>query len=116
MGMAALILAGFMIGVILTPLGLLYSDVQQSIPIVAMFLMFLTPVLYPQPKSGLAATMAALNPLAPLVTVTRDWLTGTQPSQLPAFMAISICVFALLFLGWVVYRLSLPHIIARSGN
>jgi lipopolysaccharide transport system permease protein len=116
LGIAALIMAGFMVGVLLTPLGMLYSDVQQTIPIAAMFLMFLTPVLYPQPRSGIAAAVADLNPLTPLVNVTRDWLTTGHASQLPAFLAVSGCTAVLLFFGWILYRLALPHIIARSGN
>ncbi len=74
-GMVSVALTGFMIGLILTPIGLLYGDVQHSLPIASTFLMLLTPVLYPVPASGLAAIVAALNPLTPLVTTTRDWLT-----------------------------------------
>ena len=74
-GILSLILAGFVIGLLLTPLGILYNDVQQTLPIATTFLLLLTPVLYPAPRSGLGASIASLNPLTPLVTTTRDWLT-----------------------------------------
>ena len=116
LGVIALIMAGFMIGLIVTPLGLLYSDVQQTIPIAAMFLMLLTPVLYAQPSSGLARAITAWNPLTPLVMTTRDWLTLGTTNHLLSFSIVSISTCLLLFLGWVLYRLALPHVVARIGN
>ena len=116
LGVIALIMAGFMIGLIVTPLGLLYNDVQQTIPIAAMFLMLLTPVLYAQPSSGLARAITAWNPLTPLVMTTRDWLTLGTTNHLLSFSIVSISTCLLLFLGWVLYRLALPHVVARIGN
>jgi lipopolysaccharide transport system permease protein len=116
LGMLIVALTGFAIGVIITPVGLLYGDVQQSLPIASTFLMLLTPVLYPAPASGLAATITRLNPLAPLVTTTRDWLTSGSSEHVSAFVLVSTATIMLLLLGWVVYRLALPHLIARLGN
>jgi len=115
-GILSLVLVGFMIGVLLTPLGLLYTDIQQMIPILTMFLMFLTPVLYPQPKGGIAGAIAYWNPLTPLVMTTRDWLTLGTTSHLFGFLLVSLSALLLLFVGWIIYRLALPHIIARIGN
>jgi lipopolysaccharide transport system permease protein len=116
LGITSLTMIGFMIGILLTPLGLLYNDIQQMIPIMTMFLMFLTPVIYPQPKTGLAGVITKWNPLTPLITTTRDWITLGTTSELFGFMLVSISTLCLLFLGWVIYRLALPHIIARIGN
>lgn len=115
-GVLALIIVGFLLGILLTPLGLLYSDVQQTIPIAAMFLMFLTPVLYPPPEHGLGATLANWNPLTPLVVVTRNWLTTGDSSHWQGFLIVTAAALVLLFLGWIIYRLALPHIISRMGN
>lgn len=116
LGVLALIVVGFTVGVLLTPIGVLYTDVPQMIPVMTMFLMFLTPVLYPPPESGVAAILAKWNPLSPLVTVTRNWLTTGAMTDIGSFVVISAAACALLFAGWVIYRLSLPHIIARIGN
>jgi homopolymeric O-antigen transport system permease protein len=116
LGVLALIMVGFMIGLILTPLGVLYNDVQQTIPIAAMFLMLLTPVLYPQPGSGLARAITSWNPLTPLVMTTRDWLTLGTTSHLLSFSIVGITTCLLLFLAWIMYRLALPHVISRIGN
>ncbi|HYG22149.1 MAG TPA: ABC transporter permease [Verrucomicrobiae bacterium] len=116
LGILALICLGFTIGVLLTPLGLLYNDIQQMIPMVTMFLMFLTPVVYPKPSGGFAGRIMEWNPVAPLITASRDWLTtgsNGNVSQLACILGVAIL---LSFVGWVFYRLALPHIISRSGN
>jgi lipopolysaccharide transport system permease protein len=115
-GMISIALTGFMIGLVLTPLGVLYGDVQQSLPIASTFLMLITPVLYPVPSSGLGAMVASLNPLTPLVTTTRDWLTTGAAVQHIAFLVVSGMTVTLLLLAWVLYRLALPHLVARLGN
>jgi lipopolysaccharide transport system permease protein len=115
-GVFALILVGFTLGLALTPLGLLYGDVQQTIPIATTFLMLLTPVVYPPPQTGLAAMVAGWNPLSPLILVTRDWMTTGDATQIAAFAFITTVAIILLFAGWIMYRLALPHIIARMGG
>ena len=115
-GILSLILFGFVIGILITPLGLLYGDVQQTLPIITTFLMFLTPVLYPVPQSGIAATVADINPLTPLIVATRDWLTIGTTSYVSGFILVTSLALAFLLLGWVVFRVAMPHLIARSGN
>jgi lipopolysaccharide transport system permease protein len=116
LGMLSIALTGFMIGLILTPIGLLYGDVPHGLPIASTFLMLLTPVLYPAPTSGIGAVVTALNPLTPLITTTRDWLTTGAAAHVGGFVLVSICTASLLVFGWVAYRLALPHLIARLGN
>jgi homopolymeric O-antigen transport system permease protein len=116
LGILSLVLFGFLIGLLLTPLGLLYTDVSQALPVATTFLMLLTPVLYPIPQSGLAAAIAYYNPLTPLVTSTRDWLTTGATLHLVAFVVITTISVGLLLLAWVVFRVAMPHLIARIGN
>ena len=116
LGISALIIVGFVLGIMLTPIGILFSDVQQALPVFTLFLLFITPVLYAPPTTGFAAQVAGLNPLTPLVLATRDWLTlGTTVYVLP-FVIVSTVALTLLFLGWMIYRLALPHLIVRIGN
>jgi lipopolysaccharide transport system permease protein len=116
LGMISIALTGFMIGLLLTPLGLLYGDVQHGLPIASTLLMLFTPILYPVPTSGAAAIVTSLNPLAQLVTTTRDWLTIGSPPSVQGFVLVTVVTVALLILGWIAYRLALPHLIARLGN
>ena len=115
LGILALVLTGFVVGLLLTPLGLLYGDVQRALTIVTPFWMLLTPVLYPTPKSGLAGIIVAVNPLTPLVTATRDWLTLGATPDLAGFIAVFALMTVLLVAALVVFRVALPHVIARLG-
>ena len=115
-GILALVLAGFSIGLIVAPLGLLYGDVQRGIAVLLPFWMLLTPVLYPKPQSGLAGTIASFNPVTPILTTTRDWLTLGTTSNIAAFLGVVLVTASIAILGWIVIRVALPHIIARFGN
>jgi lipopolysaccharide transport system permease protein len=116
LGIGALIMAGFIIGLFLTPLGLLYTDVQHALPITTTFLMLLTPVVYPPPVAGVAAAIAGLNPLTPLVSATRDWLVLGNSPHWPALALIGAASVISLICGWVIFRIAMPHIIARLGT
>jgi lipopolysaccharide transport system permease protein len=115
-GLLGLVLVGFMLGVLITPIGLLYSDVQLSLPILLTFLMFLTPVLYPMPSDGAASVLLSINPLTPVVTTTRDWLTIGPAAQAHVFWITLAVAAVLLLFGWILYRVALPHLIARMAN
>jgi lipopolysaccharide transport system permease protein len=115
-GVFALMLFGFTLGVVLTPLGLLYTDVQQILPIATTCLMLLTPVIYPPPAAGLAATVSTWNPISPLIIVTRNWITTGDGAQIGAFCFVTVAAIFLLFAGWIVYRLALPHVVSRLGG
>jgi ABC-type multidrug transport system fused ATPase/permease subunit len=98
-GMLSVVGTGFMLGLILTPFGILYSDVSHSLPIASTFLLLVTPVLYPVPASGFGAIVSALNPLTPLVTTTRDWLTTGTVAHLGGFIVVSAVTVTFLLFG-----------------
>ena len=82
LGVLSLILVGTAIGLFITPVGMLYSDVGRALPLVMQFLMYVTPVVFAMPESGLIAKLFALNPLTPLILTARNWLTGGSPDFL----------------------------------
>jgi homopolymeric O-antigen transport system permease protein len=116
LGILAMIGFGMMVGLLLTPLSLLYGDVQRMLVMVVSLWFFVTPVIYPAPKAGLAALVTRLNPVTPLLVTTRQWLTGTAPTQLGPFVVVVGITFLLSFVGWVIYRLAMPHLIERIGS
>jgi lipopolysaccharide transport system permease protein len=116
LGILSLVAIGFMAGVLLTPVGILYTDVPQMIPVLSVFLMLLTPVVYPPPQKGFAASLAHFNPLTPLVVATRDWITTGQSSHVFGFCMVSSAAVLLLLLGWMLYRIALPHMVARIAT
>jgi len=115
-GMLSLILVGTVIGLALTPVGLLYADVGRAVPLLMQFLMYLTPVIFAMPKEGLPATLFHFNPLTPLILTSRDWLTGLTPVYLGYFVVVNVIALVLLFIFWIVYRLSMPILIERMGS
>jgi lipopolysaccharide transport system permease protein len=114
-GILSLILAGTFLGVLVTPIGLLYSDVGKAMPLLMQFLMYLTPVVFALPKDGVAANLFMLNPLTPVVLTARDWLTGGTPEFLIYFLAVNFVAILLLLVVWVVYRLAMPILIERMS-
>jgi lipopolysaccharide transport system permease protein len=95
--------------------GVLYTDIGKGLPLLMQFLMYLTPVVFPMPKAGIAATIYAVNPLSPIILTARDWLTGFAPEHITAFIAVNGCT-ALLLLGvWIVFRLAMPILIERMS-
>lgn len=56
-GILSLILVGTAIGLFITPVGMLYQDVGRALPLVMQFLMYVTPVVFAMPESGLAARL-----------------------------------------------------------
>jgi len=112
----SLILCGTLIGLILTPVGMLYADVGKSIPMLMQFVMYLTPVVFAMPKEGLTALIFKINPLTPLILTSRDWLTGQTPEYLIYFIAVNVISFFALFIFWIVYRLAMPILIERMGG
>lgn len=115
LGVLSLILAGNTVGLILTPVGMLYTDIGRALPLLLQFVMYLTPVLFPMPKTGWAVAVFEYNPLTPLILTTRDWLTGLPPEYFDYFILVNACTFGLLLIFWVVYRLAMPILIERMS-
>jgi lipopolysaccharide transport system permease protein len=111
----SLILVGTAVGLLLTPVGVLYTDVARGIALIMQFAMFLTPVVFPMPKEGWVATLFAINPLTPLILTARDWLTGYSPEFLVDVLAVNAFAFVLLLAVWVAYRLAMPILIERMS-
>lgn len=114
-GVAALLLLGFALGLLLAPFGLLYQDVPRGLALAVGFWFFLTPVIYPWPPAGRAALLAKLNPVAPLLEATRGWLTTGRTESARGFLFVSALTLPVLLTAWLLQRLARPHIIARLG-
>ncbi|HEX8719446.1 MAG TPA: hypothetical protein VF736_02280 [Pyrinomonadaceae bacterium] len=112
-GVAALALLGFSLGLLLTPAGLLYRDVQRGLNLFAGFWFFLTPVVYPPPARWPASLLATLNPVAPLLVTARRWLAGAQAAPARGFAAVVALSLLCFAFGWLCYRLARPHLVAR---
>jgi lipopolysaccharide transport system permease protein len=115
-GLLMLITLGHGIGLLITPLGLLYTDIPKAIQAFAPFAMLLTPVLYAPPTQGRLVLLNYLNPVAPALVTTRDWLLIGRTDFLASFVAYSFLGVLATLLGLIVVRISMPFLIERMGS
>lgn len=107
------LVVGTTIGLLLTPLGMLYQDISKLITFGMQFIMYATPVVYAVPKEGIMKTLMELNPLTPIVTVGRNLAVGLTPEYLTYFLiVIAICI-PLFFIAMIFYRISIPIFVER---
>lgn len=110
-----LMLLGIFIGLMLTPVGMLYTDIATSLPIILSLAFFVTPVVYALPDSFPFSLLAIINPVSPLLIAARDLLTKGEIFNLPAFLLVSGLTLVGLLFAWLVYRIALPIIIERMS-
>jgi len=111
----AMVLLGTAIGSLLTPIGLLYTDIGRGIQILGQFAMYLTPVVYPVATLGLLGWVNRLNPATYVLETGRATLVGGPWDALPIAAAVTAGAFLLLLLGWTIFHVTVPRIIERMG-
>lgn len=116
LGLLALMVMGFALGLLLTPAVLLYQDFSRGLAILTSPWFFLTPVVYPSPTTYPGTLINWLNPVSPLLAGTRELITEGSMSHPTAFVAVAFVSFLLLFAAWVFCRLAMPHLIARMSS
>lgn len=114
-GILSLVLVGTAAGLLITPVGMLYTDVGRALPLLMQFLMYVTPVVFPMPKTSWAANLFTFNPLTPLILTSRNWLTGGSIECLFSFILVNVVSVFVLLAVWVVYRLAMPILIERMS-
>lgn len=115
-GLLGLVSLGMMTGILLTPLSVLFGDVQHGLPMILQPIFYLTPIVYPPPNSGIASVIASLNPICPLIHLTREAITTGEVTFLIPSIIIFGVSFLLLFIGWVLFRVAMPHLIERISS
>ncbi len=113
----AIILFGLMIGVWITPIGLLYTDIARGMNQILRLGMYLTPIVYPPAAEGFLRLIHEFNPLTYLILTPLDMLMGgvfdfAYTGPLIWMVPLSL---GLLVVGWVVCRMAMPALIERMG-
>lgn len=114
-GVLSLILAGTCVGLLVTPIGVLYRDVEKVLPSVLMLWMLLTPVAYPISTLGGETAWLAFNFISPLIEASRSWIIGGAPIPWLTVAEVNGGVLLALLAGWLLLRLAAPHLVARLG-
>jgi lipopolysaccharide transport system permease protein len=111
-----LILLGTFIGLFLAPLGVLYQDISRGLTLITGFWLFITPIIYPVPKTGIFSLLVNFNPVTPLLVTARELATTGVISHPVEFWVVSILTFIGLILTWIVFRLAMPFVIERVSS
>jgi lipopolysaccharide transport system permease protein len=88
-------------------------DVGNMISVSITFLLFLTPVLYAKPASGIAAVASHYNPLYYLTSVPRDLLILGGTTELQGYLYSALLSVVVFFVCWAAFHLSETRIAER---
>lgn len=113
LGVISLMTLGLAVGIILCPIGLLFKDIQKIMNLVMGFAMLVTPVVYPiNPDNPISVKAYQYNPVAPLISFSRDSFTTIPTDAFPVTLITSISL-VILVVGWLLLRVSYSHVISR---
>lgn len=115
LGVFSLLALGLSIGLLLAPLGLLYQDIQRGLSMFVVFWFFLTPIIYPRPVNENVSLLLSLNPVTPLLSATRSWLTFGTAITGRDFYIVIVTTLMTFVVAWLISRLARPHVVARLG-
>jgi lipopolysaccharide transport system permease protein len=104
------------IGILLTPLAVLYQDITRVIPIAMQILMYITPVVYNIPKNGIMKTFMFMNPFTYIIVDLRNSLTGGVIEYPYFFVGLAVCSIMIYLLASIVYKVSMPIITERMSS
>ena len=101
------------LGFILSLLNGVMRDIGNMLSMLMTFLMFLTPILYAKPTTGILARITEYNPLYYLVSAPRDLvLMGTVP-ELKGFLIASIISLIIFLICLIAFHLTETRIAER---
>jgi len=112
-----LMIVGIALGLLFHSIFSMIADFSKIVTMALPFLMYVSAVVFPKPTDGgFASIIFNLNPFTHLVIFSRNIFTGMPLENATAFIIISIVSFALLMVGLVMYRITMPIIIERMGS
>lgn len=109
----ALIIFATAFGILLAPIGLLYTDIGRIINMAASFLMYATPVVFLAPKVGAFKKIFEWNPLTYLIIDGRNSLAGQQVSYVTFAVILTVASVVITLIGLVIFRKSMPILIEK---
>jgi lipopolysaccharide transport system permease protein len=115
-GLVILALLGFGIGLVIAPFGLLYEDLGRLMSLVTSFWLLFTPIAYVLPAGGIGHVLLRLNPVSSVLVATRNWMTQGPLVPGAGFAIVSAVAIVLATGGWMLLRVSVPHLIDRFGS
>jgi len=101
------------LGFILSLLNGIVRDIGNTLSVLMTFLMFLTPVLYAKPTTGILATVTNYNPRYYLVSAPRDLVLMGTISEWKGFLIASVLSAIVFMMCLVVFHLTETRVAER---
>ena len=101
------------LGFILSLLNGVMRDIGNMLSVLMIFLMFLTPVLYAKPTTGMLARITEYNPLYDLVTTPRDLVLMGKVPELKGFLISSVMSVIIVLACLIAFHLTETRITER---
>jgi len=111
-----LIIFGTLVGVLLIPIGLLYNDVAQSIPIWTQLWMYASPIVFDPTKSPLLREFSLVNPVFYLVSSSREAVQGLPLSDSESLLSLIAISVVLFLFAMVLLKIAIPIAIERMSS
>jgi|JI8StandDraft_2_1071088.scaffolds.fasta_scaffold38897_2 lipopolysaccharide transport system permease protein len=110
------LITGLSIGIVISPIGVLFNDMAKGLTLILPFLMYLSPVVFNINPDSLLGKIQFLNPITPWIESSRS-LIGGYPVDVTSSIWIWLLLSSLLaLLGLMALRIALPIIVERSGT
>jgi len=103
-------------GLMFSLLNAVLRDVGNIVSLASMFLLFITPVLYPEPKTVFFKTFSILNPLSVLVSCPRDLILNGSFAHPYAYLFFSLVSLFIFLISWRLFHLVEKRIAERIGR
>ncbi|CAG5079695.1 ABC transporter permease [Parvicella tangerina] len=107
---------GISLGLLIVPIGMLFSDISKGISYMFQIVMYLAPVVYPVVTEGAMGVIHKWNPVTPFIEFIRSNLGGYEFSMSFQLALWSLVGLVMFVFSLFVLRLSLPVILERSGS
>lgn len=101
------------LSLILSLLNAVLRDIGNILSILITLLMFLTPVLYTEPRTGILAEITKYNPLYYLVSTPRDLILSGEFSNLSGFLISSFFSIIVFMVCMMIFHITEVRISER---
>ncbi len=109
-----ILLPGIAVGLVLAPFNVFYHDIGRSAKVIVDMLRYVSPILYPLPKTLPFAVMSVINPVAPILSTLRSLATTSSVEAWNVTLIWSAVLTVVALLGWILFHVSIPIVAERT--
>lgn len=113
----SIVVVGITIGIFLSPLGMVFQDIDYGVGLLLAGLFFVTPVVFVAAASGdIFSQIVDFNPLSRLIEISRGLIVSANVSVSTDFLVINVIAVIFLLLAFMFNRMVWPFVIERLSH